>query len=89
MIWQNTGRTLLAMTDSSSVRGCSFANFTPDWISARTSVQSLAALTPDVVVTGHGQAMQGQEMRAALHELAERFDEIAVPQTGRYTIKQD
>ena len=58
--------------------------FTPDWVSARASVQSLAALSPDVVITGHGQAMQGQEMRAALHELAERFDEIAVPKTGRY-----
>ena len=61
--------------------------FTPDWVSARTSVQSLAALAPDVVVTGHGQAMQGQEMRAALQELAKRFDEVAVPQTGRYALK--
>jgi hypothetical protein len=43
-------------------------------------VQSLAALAPDVVVTGHGQAMQGQEMRAALQELAQRFDEVALPQ---------
>src|ERR1700712_3239657 len=39
----------------------------------------LAALAPDVVVTGHGQAMQGQEMRAALQELAQRFDEVALP----------
>jgi hypothetical protein len=38
--------------------------FTPDWVSARASVQSLAALSPDVVITGHGQAMQGQEMPA-------------------------
>jgi glyoxylase-like metal-dependent hydrolase (beta-lactamase superfamily II) len=61
--------------------------FTPDWVSARASVQNLAALSPDVVVTGHGQAMQGLEMRAALHELAERFDEIAVPKSGRYALK--
>ena len=61
--------------------------FTPDWVSARASVQSLAALAPDVVVTGHGQAMQGQEMRAALQELAQRFDEVAVPETGRYALK--
>jgi glyoxylase-like metal-dependent hydrolase (beta-lactamase superfamily II) len=61
--------------------------FTPDWVSARSSVQRLAALSPDVVVTGHGQAMQGQKMRAALHGLAERFDEVAVPQTGRYALK--
>jgi hypothetical protein len=31
--------------------------------------------------------MQGLEMRAALHELAERFDEIAVPKSGRYALK--
>jgi hypothetical protein len=61
--------------------------FTPDWVSACASVQNLAALSPDVVVTGHGQAMQGLEMRAALHELAERFDEIAVPKSGRYALK--
>ena len=61
--------------------------FTPDWVSARSSVQHLATLSPDVVVTGHGHAMQGQKMRAALQELAERFDEVAVPQTGRYALK--
>jgi glyoxylase-like metal-dependent hydrolase (beta-lactamase superfamily II) len=58
--------------------------FTPDWDNARRSVQKLAALSPETVVTGHGQAMQGPEMRAALNVLADRFDEIAVPKTGRY-----
>jgi glyoxylase-like metal-dependent hydrolase (beta-lactamase superfamily II) len=33
--------------------------FTPDWLSAKQSVLKLAALGPDTVVTGHGQAMQG------------------------------
>jgi glyoxylase-like metal-dependent hydrolase (beta-lactamase superfamily II) len=61
--------------------------FTPDWMCARASVQLLAALSPDVVVTGHGQAMQGKEMRNALQELADRFNEIAVPPTGRYALK--
>jgi glyoxylase-like metal-dependent hydrolase (beta-lactamase superfamily II) len=55
------------------------AYFTPDWTSARQSVQRLAGLEPNIVVTGHGAAMQGPEMRAALHELADRFDDIAVP----------
>jgi len=58
--------------------------FTPDWPSARQSVLNLAALGPDTVVTGHGQAMQGPEMRSALAELAERFDEVAVPKHGQY-----
>jgi len=60
--------------------------FTPDWNSARESVQALAALAPETVVTGHGQAMRGPEMRAALDELARRFDDVAVPATGRYVL---
>jgi glyoxylase-like metal-dependent hydrolase (beta-lactamase superfamily II) len=58
--------------------------FTPDWAGARTSVEHLAALEPEVAVTGHGQAMRGAEMRAALHLLARDFDRIAVPKHGRY-----
>ena len=60
--------------------------FTPDWPRAKQSVLNLAALAPDVVVTGHGQAMQGPEMRSALAELAGRFDEVAVPKHGRYVL---
>lgn len=60
--------------------------FTPDWISAKASVQSLAALEPEVAVTGHGRAMRGPELRAALHALAENFDRVAVPEHGRYVL---
>ena len=60
--------------------------FTPDWNGARHSVQMLASLAPETVVTGHGQAMRGPEMRAALDELARRFDEVAVPAAGRYVL---
>jgi hypothetical protein len=60
--------------------------FTPDWERAQQSVQALAQLSPQTVVTGHGQAMRGPEMRAALNELADRFDEIAVPTRGRYVL---
>jgi glyoxylase-like metal-dependent hydrolase (beta-lactamase superfamily II) len=58
--------------------------FTPDWESARTSVQQLAALEPELVVTGHGPAMRGADMRAALHVLANDFTRVAVPEHGRY-----
>jgi glyoxylase-like metal-dependent hydrolase (beta-lactamase superfamily II) len=57
--------------------------FTPDWGSARNSVRALAALRPEVVVTGHGQAMRGPQMRGALEELAEKFDVVAVPHAPR------
>lgn len=58
--------------------------FTQDWQAARTSVERLASLEPEVVVSMHGRAMQGQGMRDALHQLARNFDEVAVPESGRY-----
>jgi glyoxylase-like metal-dependent hydrolase (beta-lactamase superfamily II) len=57
--------------------------FTPDWIAAEQSVRMLAALEPELVVTGHGRAMSGSEMRGALHQLAENFREIAVPRSQK------
>jgi glyoxylase-like metal-dependent hydrolase (beta-lactamase superfamily II) len=58
--------------------------FTPDWVAAKRSVQDLAILNPQLVVTGHGRAMQGAEMLDALRILAADFDRIAVPENGRY-----
>jgi glyoxylase-like metal-dependent hydrolase (beta-lactamase superfamily II) len=58
--------------------------YTTDWVHARTSVERLAALEPELAVTGHGHAMRGSEMREALHMLAREFDRIAVPEHGRY-----
>jgi glyoxylase-like metal-dependent hydrolase (beta-lactamase superfamily II) len=60
------------------------AYYTPDWESARQSVVRLAALEPLRVATGHGPPVQGEEMLAALHELARTFERIAVPSRGRY-----
>ena len=34
--------------------------FTPNWIAARSSVETLAALQPGIVITGHGPAMEGR-----------------------------
>ena len=58
--------------------------FTQDWAAARASVERLAALEPELVVTGHGQAMRGEPMRTALLALAHDFDRVAVPEHGRY-----
>lgn len=60
--------------------------FTPDWDAAKASVEKLAALEPDLVITGHGRAMRGSAMLAALRELAERFHEVAVPARSRYAM---
>lgn len=61
--------------------------YTQDWDKARDSVERLAALEPELVVTGHGPALRGPEMRRALHALARDFDRVAVPEHGRYVQK--
>lgn len=53
--------------------------FTPDWQKAEQSVRQLAALQPECVVTGHGPALHGPEMRVALEQLANNFRTVAVP----------
>ncbi len=57
---------------------------TPDWVSAKQSVETLAALEPKLVITGHGHALKDSAMRDALHTLAREFDRVAVPEQGRY-----
>ena len=58
--------------------------YTTDWENARESVRTLAALAPEVVITGHGPPLRGPAMREALNTLARDFDEIAVPKDGIY-----
>ena len=53
--------------------------FTPDWPAAAASARRLAALNPEVLLSGHGVALSGEGMRSALRELAGRFGEVAVP----------
>ena len=60
------------------------AYYTQDWDAARESVERLAELEPELVITGHGPAMHGPTMREALQQLARNFDAIAVPQDGKY-----
>lgn len=58
--------------------------FTCNWASAKVSVMKLAALAPEIVATGHGKPMSGEEMRLELNNLSMHFDRIAVPEQGRY-----
>jgi glyoxylase-like metal-dependent hydrolase (beta-lactamase superfamily II) len=57
---------------------------TTDWPAAKESVQKLAALEPELVIAGHGQYMEGQELKDGLFTLATQFDEMAVPKHGKY-----
>ena len=60
------------------------AYFTPDWPTARRSVERLAALKPAIAATGHGTPMRGDELSRGLAQLVQNFDEIALPNQGRY-----
>ena len=60
------------------------AYFTADWGAAKASVERLAALQPEVAVTGHGRPMRGERLRGDLAWLTEHFDRVAVPASGRY-----
>ncbi|MEZ2223511.1 MBL fold metallo-hydrolase [Rhizobium sp. RCC_161_2] len=59
---------------------------TPDWDDAERSVAKLAALEPELVITGHGQPVRGEHMRARLYELAANFSTIAVPEGRPYVL---
>ena len=56
---------------------------TPDWMEAGASVKRLASLEPELAVTGHGRALRGPSLREALHQLAEDFQQVAVPAKNR------
>ncbi|HEY0454985.1 MAG TPA: MBL fold metallo-hydrolase [Verrucomicrobiae bacterium] len=59
--------------------------YTQNWEQAAESVARLAMLRPEVVITGHGHAMRGAQMRAGLQALASQFQQVAVPPRGKYT----
>lgn len=57
---------------------------TTDWEAARTSVQKLEALQPTVAIAGHGVPMAAGVLRENLARLVNEFDEIAIPDHGKY-----
>lgn len=62
--------------------------FTPDYGTAAQSVRELAALEPNVLATGHGQSMYGDEARKELHKLSRDFWKWGMPAAGRYVTER-
>lgn len=58
--------------------------FTTDWEASRESVMKLEALKPEHAITGHGPSISGEELRNGLRKLVDHFDEIAIPDYGKY-----
>lgn len=57
---------------------------TPDWQASWDSVKKLQALKPTVAITGHGLPMKGEALTLNLNKLAQQFDQIAIPDYGKY-----
>lgn len=57
---------------------------TTDWDAARESVEKLEALKPTIAITGHGRPMSGKELADGLARLVKDFDQIAIPDYGRF-----
>lgn len=57
---------------------------TTDWDLAYQSVKTLEALRPQIVVPGHGEAMEGADLTEGLRRLTDNFHSLAVPDYGRF-----
>jgi glyoxylase-like metal-dependent hydrolase (beta-lactamase superfamily II) len=57
---------------------------TTDWDTAFESAKTLSALNPKVLVPGHGTAMHGEELKNGLTKLINEWNEVAVPDHGRW-----
>jgi glyoxylase-like metal-dependent hydrolase (beta-lactamase superfamily II) len=58
--------------------------FTTDWPAAKSSVGRLQSLRPEIMISGHGKYMQGQELTNGIDTLVRDFDTIALPEHGKY-----
>lgn len=64
------------------------AYLTTDWKAAEDSVKRIRDLKPSLVIPSHGQPMKDEELTRHLEMLAHHFDQIAVPEQGRFVDRQ-
>ncbi|MEX2594649.1 MAG: MBL fold metallo-hydrolase [Anditalea sp.] len=57
---------------------------TTNWQAAWESVKNLELLQPLLAIPGHGNAMEGKELRQGLKKLVQEFDKVAIPDHGKY-----
>jgi glyoxylase-like metal-dependent hydrolase (beta-lactamase superfamily II) len=60
---------------------------TTDWQAAWESVKTLEALQPTVAITGHGMPLSGEVLANGLKKLVSHFEQIAIPDYGKYVNK--
>lgn len=60
---------------------------TTDWQAAWDTVRRLELLDPELVISGHGQSMEGTELKEGLKRLSDEFSTVAIPDHGKYVGK--
>lgn len=63
------------------------AYFTTNWEEAEKSVKTLANLKPSLVIPSHGLPMKDEYLNSHLQYLADHFEDVAVPDNGRFVKK--
>jgi glyoxylase-like metal-dependent hydrolase (beta-lactamase superfamily II) len=63
--------------------------FTTDWDQAWNSVKLLRDLHPLLAITGHGWPMADDLLETSLETLVENFQQIGIPEQGRYVDPED
>ncbi|UCZ53887.1 MBL fold metallo-hydrolase [Bacillus shivajii] len=58
--------------------------FTTNWRAACESVRKLKELHPAVAITGHGRPVSGENLTINLRNLADNFEQKAIPPKGKY-----
>lgn len=57
---------------------------TTHWDAAYASAQKLVALQPQTIIPGHGTAMQGEALKTGLDHLIRNWNEVALPDHGKW-----
>jgi len=62
---------------------------TTNWEEARQSVIKLQSLNPSLLIAGHGTHMEGRELKQGLANLVNHFDELAIPDHGKFVTHEE
>lgn len=58
--------------------------FTLNWEEARDTCRKIYELKPQMIIPGHGNAIEGQKLLDGVKKLVDNFDELAIPKYGKF-----
>jgi len=79
---------LSVLTHKEQIKGPP-AYLTPDWDMAKNSIAQLIGLKPELAIPSHGLPMSGEKLREHLDYLIQSFNDIAIPDKGRFVDNEE